>query len=453
MLAGMASSAERIPVPQLHVREQGGRYFYEAKFWFQGGQVKRRVGPAWLEADGSGGYKPRRGRPGQGFYEERTATTRAAKLVESYIEDEADRERFERERKARGVTFREVAADYLRWMQDVKGAKPSTLASHRYDLAEPGPRRRGKGEAKAHVMRALGDMPAAKITRQDIESLLAAVSDTGVSPRSVNRIRSVVSAVFNYGIRHRGLPANPVTLADKRREPRPGALVFYSAEEIEAIANALSTGQHRDLKERDRTVEEEFEDRQDAEAVRVAAYCGLRLGELLALRWRDIDWTGNALTISRALSVGIEGETKSGHIRRIPMPDQAAVALERVSRRHDFTEPNEFVFCNAFGRVIDGSALRRRYKRARDRAGMRPLRWHDLRHTFGSILAANGIDLITIKSVMGHADLKTTERYLHARSEAEMAGRFTRAFSPRPAVAVGDRESVGQAVDEPAPVA
>lgn len=436
----MASSADRVPLPQLHVREQGGRYFYEAKFWFQGRQVKRRVGPAWLEADDAGGYKPRRGRPAQGYYEERTASSKAVRLVESYVDDEAHRERLERERVARGLTFREVAADYLRWMEGVKGAKPSTLASHRYDLAEPEARRRGAGEAKAHVMRALGDMPAASITREDIEALLATVAETGVSPRSVNRIRSVVSAVFNYGIRHRGLLVNPVALADKRRERRPGALVFYSAEEIEAIARALEGGQHRGLRERERTVDEVLEDRQDAEAVRVAAYCGLRLGELLALRWRDIDWAGNAITVSRALSVGIEGETKSGHVRRVPLSDQAAAALDRVSKRPDFTGPGEFVFCNALGRTIDGSALRRRYKRARDRAGMRPLRWHDLRHTFGSTLAASGIDLVTIKSVMGHADLKTTERYLHARPESEMAARFTQAFSPTQTEVVSGRE-------------
>src|ERR1700679_878787 len=75
-IVGMASSADRTPLAQLHVREQGGRYFYEAKFWFQGRQVKRSGGPGWLEADDSGGYKPRRGRPGQGFYEERTAITK-----------------------------------------------------------------------------------------------------------------------------------------------------------------------------------------------------------------------------------------------------------------------------------------------------------------------------------------------------------------------------------------
>ena len=72
-----------------------------------------------------------------------------------------------------------------------------------------------------------------------------------------------------------------------------------------------------------------FEDQRDS----VASYCGLRLGELLALRWRDVDWTGSALTISRSLSSGIEGPTKSGHIRRVPLADQPAAApVTRPSR-------------------------------------------------------------------------------------------------------------------------
>lgn len=233
-----------------------------------------------------------------------------------------------------------------------------------------------------------------------------------------------------------------MAFADKRPERKPGALVFYTPEEIEAIARSLQSGQHRDLRGRERRADEKLEDEQDAEAVRVAAYCGLRLGELLALRWRDNDWAGNAITVSRAMSVGIEGETKSGHVRRIPMSDQAAAALDRVSKREDFTARGELVFCSALGRPLDGSALRRRYKRARDLADMRPLRWHDLRHTFGSTLAASGIDLVTIKAVMGHSDLKTTERYLHARSEAEMAARFTHAFSPAQPTPVGTGEGV-----------
>ena len=98
--------------------------------------------------------------------------------------------------------------------------------------------------------------------------------------------------------------------------------------------------------------------------VRVSAYAGLRQGELLALRWRDVDFQGHALTIGRAMSGGIESTTKSGRVRRVPLPDQAAAALDRVSRREDFTGPDELVFCNRLGRALNGSALRRRYRRA-----------------------------------------------------------------------------------------
>src|SRR4029077_11659292 len=206
--------------------------------------------------------------------------------------------------------------------------------------------------------------------------------------------RNVIAAVFAYGCKPStyALPANPAKGADKSREPHPGALVFYSPEEIEAIARALVDGRHRDrsalsVSEQEREALR-AEDRQDAEIVRVAAYAGLRQGELLALRWQDVDFAGSALTIARAMSAGVESSTKSGHVRRVPLADQAAAALDRLSRREHFTSPDDLVFANAIGRRRDGSALRRRFKRACDVAGLRPLRWHDLRHTFGSLLIA-----------------------------------------------------------------
>jgi integrase len=88
------------------------------------------------------------------------------------------------------------------------------------------------------------------------------------------------------------------------------------------------------------------------------------------------------------------------------------------------------VFCNPLGRPLDPSALRRRYRRAQAAAGLRPLRWHDLRHTYGSLLAAAGVDLVTIQAAMGHSALATTGRYLHARPDADQAEVFTRAFRP-----------------------
>jgi integrase len=416
------------------IREERGEAFYEAKFRHGGRQVKRRIGAAWLDRDkATGEWRPRGGRVPARSFDERRAHVAAAQLVASYVSDSEERERVERERLTRGVTFREVAHAYLRWLADVKGAKPSTLADYSYLLAEPGVAyTRRKGESAGHIMASLGDLPAAKVTVRDVEAMLARVSATKKSARSVNKYRATVSAVYGYGMKDGayGLPANPASGADKRRERGPGVLVFYTPEEIEALARALAEGRNRDPARPAVGEQERGEDRQDGEIVRVAAYAGLRQGELLALRWRDVDFAGHALTVARAMSAGIESSTKSGRVRRVPLPDQAAAALDRLSRRANYTDPDELVFCNAFGRPLNGSALRRRFKRARDAAKLRPLRFHDLRHTYGSLLAAAGVDLVTIQSAMGHAALSTTSRYLHARAASEQAEVFTRAFAP-----------------------
>lgn len=426
------------PNANIIIREHRGQPFYEAKFRHDGKQVKRRIGPAWLERDpDSGAWRRRRGRVGEGAFDERAAIIAAAEIVERHVSEAAEAERVLQERRTRGVTFREVAHSHLRWLADVAGAKPSTLQDRESLLGEPGlPVKRGKGKTRGHVMAALGDRPASKITTREINDLLATISATGASASTVNKYRSAISAVFNHGCKPAtfALPGNPVNGADKRREPSPGALVFYSPDEIEAIARALAEGLHRDpafpaVTDSERLARQ-AEDQQDAELVRVAAYAGLRQGELLALRWRDVDFAGSALTVARAMSAGVESSTKSGRVRRVPLADQAAAALDRLSRREHFTAPGELVFCNVLGRALDGSALRRRYRRAQSAAEVRPLRFHDLRHTFGSLLAARGVDVVTIQKAMGHSALSTTSRYLHARPASAQAQAFTAAFTP-----------------------
>jgi integrase len=420
----------------LAVREYRGAPFYEVLWRVGGKQVKRRIGPAWLERDPeSKEWRRRRGRMQDGFLDEASAYVAAAALVAQHAADAADRERVERERLTRGVTFREVARSYMRWLEDVAGAKPSTLRDRESVLGEPGlPCKRGGGTTCGHVMAALGDLPAARISTREVNDVLARVSATGASASTVNKYRAVISSVFNHGCKPAtfALPGNPVSAADKRREPSPGVLVFYTPTEIEALARAFAEGRHRDpahpaVNENERAARQ-AEDEQGAELIRVAAYAGLRRGELLALRWRDIDFEGSALTIARAMSAGVESTTKSGRVRRVPLADQAAAALDRVSRRGHYTTPGDLVFCNVFGRPLDGSALRRRFRRAQVAAGVRPLRFHDLRHTFGSLLASRGVDVVTIQKAMGHSALSTTSRYLHARPASEQAQVFTAAF-------------------------
>ena len=247
------------------------------------GQAAHRAGVA--DPGRRGRWRPRRGRVADGYLDDRRAHVAAAEFVRTYVKDFNESERVERERRTRGVTFRELAHGYLEWLEKVRGAKPSTIRSHQSDLAEPGtPHKRGTGTTAGLIMAALGDRPAAKITPAEVEALLRTVAATGVSARSVNRAREIVCAAFNYGMKPTtySLPTNPALGTDRRRVPEPGVLLFYSPEEVEAIARSLEAGFHRPaVSARDEL--EHFEDYRDGEAVRVAAYSGLRLGELLAL--------------------------------------------------------------------------------------------------------------------------------------------------------------------------
>ena len=124
----------------------------------------------------------------------------------------AERLRSERERAEQGPSFRELADAYMQWLKEVKRAKPATLADYRYLLAEPGtPHRRGEGVALGRIMAALGDRPAGAVTVREIEQLLSDLGETGVSARSINKHRSVVSAIFGYGMKAStfGLPSTP----------------------------------------------------------------------------------------------------------------------------------------------------------------------------------------------------------------------------------------------------
>jgi hypothetical protein len=273
------------PTGALVVVERSDGPTYEAKWRCRGRQVKRRVGPAWLERQAPDeDWRPHRGRMPEGHLDEKRATVRMAELIAEHEQREREIEAGERERRECSVTFRELAADWLEHLARERGAKPSTLSDYRYMLAEPGtPHKRGKGKSPGHVMAALGDRPAAKVTTREVSAFLRGLDGSGVSPRTVNKYRQMLSAIFNYGRRAdtHSLPANPVEATIKRREPPPAVLDFYEPEEIETLAQSAADGWHRcslpDHLDAEEIAWRRREDLQDAELFRLAAYTGLRL--------------------------------------------------------------------------------------------------------------------------------------------------------------------------------
>jgi integrase len=339
------------------------------------------------------------------------------------------------ERRRRGMTFRELAHEWLVYLEHEKGAKPSTLRDYRWLLAEPNQaHRRGAGTCPGLLMDAFGGRPAQDITARDIAEHLRRLDQMGAHPRTVNKHRQVISAMYGYAMRGDayGFIANPAAATTKRREPPPAVLDFYEPEEVEALARAAERGAHRQVKklhlDRAELAARALEDRQDADLYRIAAYTGLRLGELLALRWADVDLAGRRLVVHRALSDRIEGPTKSWQARFLPIADSATAAFVRLAQRGEFVAPNDYVFCSRLGRALDGSALRRRFKRAAAAAGLRVLRFHALRHGAGSLIARQA-DPRWVQGFLGHSRLTTTERYLHAKARPEDLERLNKAFA------------------------
>jgi integrase len=118
----------------------------------------------------------------------------------------------------------------------------------------------------------------------------------------------------------------------------------------------------------------------------VAATCGLRQGELVALRWRNVDWTAGVIRVRRNYTRGHWGTPKSRRSSRaVPMISRTAGALDRLFTSSQHQADDDVVFGHPeLGSVLDVSKLRNRFKATLSSAGVRPLRFHDLRHTFGT---------------------------------------------------------------------
>ncbi|MFP5365121.1 MAG: tyrosine-type recombinase/integrase [Thermoleophilia bacterium] len=411
--------------------DKAGQPYWEAKWRDGGRQFKRRLGVAWLVADGESGWERRPGRPPADALDERRAHASAVEMIARVAGELAERERLERERANRPVTVRELAHEWLRWLEEVRRVKPATLRDYGALLREPGiPYKRGTRVTHGRLMGGLGDRPIRQLRTRDVSAFLRALDDEGLSARNVNKHRQVLAAMFQYACREdtHGLEVNPVLAADKRPEPPPAALDYYEFHEVQALADVTAAGDHRHgvRDELDRRIDE-----QDAEFFWILFFTGLRLGEAVTLRWSDVDLESRTVLVRRGLSAGVETIPKGRRYRYVPLAAPAVQALRRLAARGEFLGPDDYVFANVWGRRLDESAIRRRYKRACATAGLRPMKLHGLRHAAGSIVARTA-DPVFVRDMLGHAKLTTTDRYLAAKFRPEEYARLDAAFA-RPA--------------------
>jgi integrase len=443
-------SAPRLPTGSLLVRQgPSGTPFYEAKWRHEGAQVYRRVGRAWVvpDPDREGEWKPRRGRVPEECYDEKRAIVRMAEIIHAHAEELANEARTNEEEQSRLPTFRQVGLDWLRWHDELSGATPKTRDDYRYMLAEPGtPWKRGKGTYAGLIMEEFGDRAAADIVTDDFKTFFAKLDRAGKKPRNVNKHRIVLHSIYNWAIKQKtyGVTANPVTDCEMRREKPPKPLDFFEPAEVERLAQAAAAGLHRTAQKgrggapigrsNEEIAARRAEDQQDAELFRVLAFTGMRIGEALAYRVSDIDRPNRRLVVHRAVSGTEEVSPKDGEFRYVVMATVVYEAFCRVLDREDFTGRDDYVFCNRLGGRQSYSAVRRRWHKAREAAGLRYMKLHGLRHGAGS-MAARESDIVFVKEMLGHSKLSTTERYMHSKPRPEDVRRLDRAFGSGEAVA------------------
>lgn len=359
-------------------RHEGARGpVWRAKYRLPDGrQVHKTIGPVWTE----------RGRPRAGSYTKRGA--------EAWL-----REVLEQARAGvlpgmvrTGVTFADACNEYLRYVEHDLDRKPSTLGDYRSVI-------------RAHLLPAFGSLRLEDVTAERIEAWKGTLR---MSNRTKVKLLTVLNGVMARARLLHRLPANPMVDVEKPRHRRATAIEVFSPEEVMAIVRAA-------------------ESEQDAAIYLTAAFTGLRRGELVALRWRDVDFSAQRIRVSGSFAGERLTTPKSGKVRSVPLAPAVAEVLARLSQRELFTAEDDLVFPGVVGRYLDASALSKRYRAALKRADLRPLRFHDLRHTFGTRMIAKA-DIRRVQEWMGHADVATTMKYLHYVERPDEARLVAEAF-------------------------
>jgi integrase len=301
------------------------------------------------------------------------------------------------------VTMTEAGQELSRRLE-IRGRKKS----HRMTVAS---------DLRNHISPFFAGKDLARIEPSDVERYISAKLAT-LAPKTVRNHLNTMHSVFEIALREDWCSRNPVKLADrpviKTTETR---IKFLDQPELEQLIASPYPG-------------DAFGGIEPTLYL-TAAMTGLRQGELLGLRWRDIDLEARKVRVVAPYVRGEFNDGKSEHAgRSVPLAQRVADALAALRQQSRYATEGELVFCHPeSGNPLDRSKLTRRFKRAVGRADVRWITFHELRHTFGTRMAAAGVPLRTIQHWMGHADSKTTQVYAHYQPSSGEADVVDGAFA------------------------
>ncbi len=310
-------------------------------------------------------------------------------------------------------TLAEAASLYVDHLEDVMERKRSTIQDYR-------------GYVRGHFKAFFGDTPIDRVDPAKVASYLKTKRSDGLSAKTVQNHLNFLHGVFSYSTKRGWAASNPVAHIDrpkKTHSPHRRIRFLEPAELDKAIAAV---------------VDDEL-GAMEASLYLAAALTGLRQGELLALKWMDVDCVAGRVRVADSFTRGQMDSPKSHQGRSVPMAHRLAGELELHRARSRYTHDEDLVFCHpTTGNVLDSSKLRKRFRQALQRAEVREITFHELRHTFGTQLAAAGAPLRALQEWMGHADAKTTEIYRHYAPDPTNGAQIVeRAFTSQPAAPRG----------------
>lgn len=325
------------------------------------------------------------------------------------------------------------AADSLRRQRELEGARKSYLQGL-------------ESMQRVHIANSLGDLPLTKVTAAQVEALASAMLRRGLKPKTIRNVIAFLHSIFEHALSKGWCTDNPVRRAARPKRRRAGDaatdLRFLTVDELDAVIRAIPDDVvHRvPAATRRGRVGSAPPPPPDVlgpvlrVVILAAAMTGIRQSELLGLRWKHVDWSAQRLRVRNACVRGEHSEQGKSDLstpRSVPLADRLVGELDRWSKQSLYTGPDDLVFAHPqSGKPLDRTKVTRRFKQACGDAGLEPIRFHDLRHTFATRLAASGTPLRTIQEFLGHADAKTTQIYSHYAPSSNEVEIVNSAFEP-----------------------
>jgi integrase len=315
------------------------------------------------------------------------------------------------EEKKDGPKFKDYAS---LWLEDyIKQTKRHTTYQ------------RYKSLLKRYIEPKIGKITIEQIKRSDVRNTLLAIYKKGLSKSTVSTARNVISGTIEYAIEEELLTSNPAAGILKKLglDARKGRAPVQpmTPDEVDLFLETCLKYERRWYP-----------------LFLCAFRTGMRLGELLALEWGDIDWNGKCIHVQRSFRNGIITKTKNSRMRRVDMSDQLTAELRKLLNRRKEEglkagkgEPEEIIFHTKGGNTSQNT-IRNIWKRLLTKAGLRDQRLHNTRHTNASILLSNGESPVYVKEQLGHSSIQmTVDIYGHLipNSNREAVNRLD---NPRP---------------------